>query len=56
MKASNYILTQSPRSLFLGANPAEFRGPPSQNTETTPNFVVGPYADDSYGKGKASDS
>ncbi len=45
-----------PSEPVLGANPAEFRGPPSQNTETTPNFVVGPYADDSYGKGKASDS
>jgi Ca2+-transporting ATPase len=32
--------------LILAPSPSEYRGPPSQNTETTPNFITGPYAAD----------
>lgn len=32
---------------ILAPTPNEYRGPPSQNIETTPNFVVGPFAADS---------
>ncbi|KAF2129269.1 calcium-translocating P-type ATPase [Dothidotthia symphoricarpi CBS 119687] len=31
---------------ILAPPPTEYRGPPSQNTETTPNFVTGPFAGD----------
>jgi Ca2+-transporting ATPase len=31
---------------ILAPSPSEYRGPPSQNTETTPNFITGPYAAD----------
>ncbi|KAH9881910.1 hypothetical protein J1614_001081 [Plenodomus biglobosus] len=29
---------------ILAPSPSEYRGPPSQNTETTPEFVTGPFA------------
>ncbi|KAH5326968.1 calcium-transporting ATPase [Parastagonospora nodorum] len=29
---------------ILAPDPSEYRGPPSQNTETTPEFTVGPFA------------
>ncbi|KAH9874451.1 hypothetical protein IAQ61_003640 [Plenodomus lingam] len=29
---------------ILAPSPSEYRGPPSQNMETTPNFVTGPFA------------
>lgn len=31
---------------ILAPDPSEYRGPPSQNKETTPNFNVGPFAGD----------
>lgn len=31
---------------ILAPEPSEYRGPPSQNQETTPNFNVGPFAGD----------
>lgn len=31
---------------ILAPDPNEYRGPPSQNTETTPNFYTGPFAGD----------
>lgn len=36
----------NPTENVLAPQPSEYRGPPSQNTETTPNFVIGPFAND----------
>ncbi|PSN61843.1 calcium-translocating P-type ATPase [Corynespora cassiicola Philippines] len=43
---------------ILAPDPNEYRGPPSQNQDTTPNFVVGPFAGDPKldDKPKPSDS
>ena len=40
----------------LVPNTTELRGPPSQNTETTPNFIVGPFTGEPNTKPKPSDS
>ncbi|KAF1846763.1 calcium transporting P-type ATPase-like protein [Cucurbitaria berberidis CBS 394.84] len=37
---------------ILASSPHDYRGPPSQNTETTPNFVVGPFAGESSDKSR----
>ena len=35
-----------PTDPILAPDAHEYRGPPSQNTETTPNFAIGPFAGD----------
>ncbi|KAH7398221.1 calcium transporting P-type ATPase-like protein [Pyrenochaeta sp. MPI-SDFR-AT-0127] len=45
-----------PNEPILTPDLNEFRGPPSQNVETTPDFVVGPFAGDSNDKTKPSGS
>jgi Ca2+-transporting ATPase len=37
---------------ILAPDPSEYRGPPSQNMETTPEFTVGPFA--GHGNGEQS--
>ncbi|XPS99861.1 P-type Ca(2+) transporter [Ascochyta lentis] len=42
---------------ILAPDAHEYRGPPSQNTETTPNFAIGPFAGDpKLNDGKADDT
>ncbi|KAF1945231.1 calcium transporting P-type ATPase-like protein [Clathrospora elynae] len=41
---------------ILAPDANDYRGPPSQNMETTPNFVAGPFSDDSNDKSKLTGS
>ncbi|KAF2275565.1 calcium-translocating P-type ATPase [Westerdykella ornata] len=41
---------------ILAPDPSEYRGPPSQNPETTPDFAVGPFAGDSSAKSEGKSS
>lgn len=36
----------NPNETILAPPPTDYRGPPSQNIETTPNFTIGPFAGD----------
>ncbi|CAO2654722.1 Nn.00g114550.m01.CDS01 [Neocucurbitaria sp. VM-36] len=41
---------------ILAPSPTDYRGPPSQNIETTPNFITGPFASESNNRSTPSGS